>query len=230
LQYDLAESTWMVEEANAVQRNWQHHSEWSSLRSKSRNRTRTPHVCSVLILSFPPKHCSTTYVYIAQVSSSLPRSDSNFTMQYFKSNTFDWFCKQICQLDSSVYEFYSAVVIKVSCFHVELAHLTSFEILWYCGLLVRLMQLALSNYSIGILMAMPNNSSDRRHFNHTKYLVRTLAALISASIIERNVGFRFRLVLDIVPSANVAKMPVVVRLVSLTHAKSALLKHVRQNL
>jgi hypothetical protein len=27
LQYDLAESTWMVEEANAVQRNWQHHSE-----------------------------------------------------------------------------------------------------------------------------------------------------------------------------------------------------------
>jgi hypothetical protein len=85
-------------------------------------------------------------------------------------------------------------------------------------------------YSIGDLMAMPKNSSERRHYNNTKSLVRTLAVMISASIAEMAVGFRFRLVQDIAPSASVAKMPVVERLVSLTPAQSALLKHVRQNL
>lgn len=75
-----------------------------------------------------------------------------------------------------------------------------------------------------------NNSSDRRHFNRTKSLVHTVAAIISASVVERAVGFRIRLVQDIAPSANVTKMPVLERLVSLPIAKSALLKHVRQNL
>jgi hypothetical protein len=85
------------------------------------------------------------------------------------------------------------------------------------------MQLALSMYSIGVLMARSDNSSDRRHLNHTKSLVPTIAAMISVPVVEGSVGFCSRLVQDIVPSANVAIMPVVKRLVFLTPANSALL-------
>jgi hypothetical protein len=91
------------------------------------------------------------------------------------------------------------------------------------------MQLALSMYSIGVLIARSDNRSDRRHLKHTKSLFPTFATMISVSVVERAVGFCSRLVQDIAPSSNVAIMPVVERLVSLTAAKSALLKHVRQN-
>jgi len=79
-------------------------------------------------------------------------------------------------------------------------------------------------YSIGILMASSENSFHRRHFNHIKILVPTLAAMISVSDVERAVGFCSRLVQYIVPPANAAIMPVVERKFSLTHTKSTLLK------
>jgi len=91
------------------------------------------------------------------------------------------------------------------------------------------MQLALLMYSIAVLMAGSDNSSDRRHFNHTETLVPTLAAMISVSVVHRAVGFCSQLVQDTAPSANVAIMPVVESLFSLTPAKSTLLKHVPQN-
>jgi len=67
-------------------------------------RTQRAHsmhpVCSVLTLLLPPKHCHT--IYIARVSSLLPRDNSNFTAQCFKSNMFNGFCKQVCQLLFSI--------------------------------------------------------------------------------------------------------------------------------
>ena len=57
-------------------------------------------VCSVLDLSLLPKYCHTTD--ITQVTSLFLRDDCNFAAQYFKSNTFNGFCKQVCQLFSSV--------------------------------------------------------------------------------------------------------------------------------
>jgi len=89
------------------------------------------------------------------------------------------------------------------------------------------MQLALLMYSIAVLMAGSDNSSDRT--NHTETLVPTLAAMISVSVVHRAVGFCSQLVQDTAPSANVAIMPVVESLFSLTPAKSTLLKHVPQN-
>ena len=68
---------------------------------------RSRHAPSVQCFSalfLPPKHCHTTD--IAEVTSLLPRGNSNFTAQYFKSNMFSWFCKQVCQLFSSVNMFH----------------------------------------------------------------------------------------------------------------------------
>ena len=86
------------------------------------------------------------------------------------------------------------------------------------------MQLALSMYSIGVLMASSDNSFHRRQFSHTKILVPTFAAMISVSDVERAVGFCSRLVQYIVPSANAAIIPVVEPQFSLTPTKSTLLK------
>ena len=82
-------------------------------------------VCSVLILLLPQKHCRTTDV--AKVASLFPRSASNFTIYYIKTNIFDEFCKQVWQLASSVIEFYSDVDNKVSFFQ-KCCISTSFEL------------------------------------------------------------------------------------------------------
>jgi hypothetical protein len=85
--------------------------------------------------------------------------------QYFKSNMFSGFCKQVCQLFSSVSMFYPDVIIKVSLSHIEVSHLNAFR------------------------LAKSNNSSDSKRFNQTNYLTPSLAAMISASVVERAVVF-----------------------------------------
>jgi hypothetical protein len=62
----------------------------------------------------------------AQVTSLLPRGDSNFKAQYFKSNMFDGFRMQACQF-SSVNVLYPDVIIKVSLPHIEVSYLNVFQ-------------------------------------------------------------------------------------------------------
>jgi len=55
--------------------------------------------------------------------------------QCFKLNMFSGFCKQVCQLFSSINMFYPDV-IKVSLPHIEVSHLSvvrPFVILWFLG-------------------------------------------------------------------------------------------------
>ena len=78
-------------------------------------------VCNVFDLSHPPKHSHTPD--IAQVTSLLPRGDTNFTAQYLKSKKFNGFPKQVCQLFSSVNVSYPDVVIKVFPLHIEVSRL-----------------------------------------------------------------------------------------------------------
>jgi len=73
---------------------------------------------------------------IVQVTSLLPRGNSNFTAQYFKSNMFNGVCTEVCQLFSSVSMFYPNVIIKVSLPHTKVSHLNVFHpfvILWVLG-------------------------------------------------------------------------------------------------
>jgi len=92
---------------------------WSNLHSKDRHRTRTPHIYSVqcfnLIISFK------TLSHNGYRTSHLivPQEWFQFHDTVFQNEHFWWVCKQVCQLASSIKEFYSDVVIKVSLFHVE---------------------------------------------------------------------------------------------------------------
>ena len=86
------------------------------------------------------------------------------------------------------------------------------------------MALALSMYGIGVLQAKSDNSSNSRRFNQTKSLVPSLTAMISPSAVEKDVGFCSQLIQDTALSENVAIIPVMERLVTLSSAKSATLK------
>ena len=81
------------------------------------------------------------------------------------------------------------------------------------------MALALSMYNIGVFFW-------RRHetFLIAGASAPSLAAIISASVVERAIVFCNRLVQDTAPSANIAIRPVVERLVAVSSAKSASLK------
>ena len=158
---------------------------------------------------------------IAQVTSLLPRGISNLAAQYFKSNVFNGFCKQVCPLFTFVKMFYPYLIIKGSLPHREVSHLNVFRLLWYSGFLVSLMALVLLMYSTGVFLAKQDNSSDNKCFNQTNSLASSLAAMISASVVERAVFFCSWLVQDIAPSANIAVTHVVERIVTLSPAKSA---------
>ena len=80
-------------------------------------------------------------------------------------------------------------------------------------------------------LAKSENISESRRFSRTNYLAASLAAIISASVVERAIVFCNRLVQDTAPSANTAIKPVVELPVTIFTAKSASLKSlVRQNL
>lgn len=64
------------------------------------------------------RHCT--------VTSLLPRGNSSFIAQYFKSNAFNGFCKQVSSLFSSVNVFYPNVIIKVTLPYQEVSHLNVF--------------------------------------------------------------------------------------------------------
>jgi len=84
------------------------------------------------------------------------------------------------------------------------------------------MALALSMYSIGVFfLAKSDNSSDSWCFNQTNSLNPLLAAIISASPVERAIVFYNRLLQDTAPSENIAIMSAVERLVTVSPAKSA---------
>ena len=71
------------------------------------------------------------------------------------------------------------------------------------------MALALSMYSIGVFLAKSDHGSVCRGFNQTNSVAPLLAAMITASVVERAVVFISRLVQNTAPLANIAITPVV---------------------
>jgi hypothetical protein len=113
-----------VEETSKVQRKWQHHSKWSSLCSKDTHRTRTPLVSSVqcfkLIIAsktlWHDGYCTSRFI--------APLGWFQFDDIVFQIEHFQWVLKQVCRLVSSVNEFNSDFVIKVSLPHLAVSHLS----------------------------------------------------------------------------------------------------------
>jgi len=66
---------------------------------------------------------------------------------------FNGFCKQVCQLFSSVNIFYSIVIIKVPLPHIEVSHFDVFRPVVIFRVLVNLVALVLLMYSTGVFLA-----------------------------------------------------------------------------
>jgi hypothetical protein len=148
--------------------------------------------CAVfLTLSLPPKHCHTTD--IAQVTSLPQRGNSNFTAQYFKSNRFAGFCKQVCWLFSSVNTFYPCVIIKESLPYIKLSYLSLFRPFVILRVLGKFDGTGIVDVqyrcSFFFFLAKSDNSSDSKCFNKNNFLASSFAAMISASVVESAVFF-----------------------------------------
>ena len=114
LQCDLVESTQRVEKRSIANNSTQ-----SRLHCKYTRENCGHLVCSILDLSFPPKHCHTTDIALHCSLKIFPvswHSTSNRTHSM-------GFCKQVWQLFSSVNVLYPNAVIKVSLPQTEVLHL-----------------------------------------------------------------------------------------------------------